>query len=138
MEGLELIRLDRRLVFVQVSQWVLGTVMMSIIVCIDGLSLKTSDRVEFLDGGCTQACQCTEYCALDLSNFRILDCINKGVLCLGSVILQLLGGVFLTKRRNLVEVHLQVMCHLLCKFVFRSSQVCCSCSCDYTKKDHCS
>merc|ERR1719473_2180879 len=93
--------------------------MVCIIVRIYGLRLKTCDGIKFLDCCSTKPRQCSEDCAFDLSHFSILNCIHKGVLRLGCMVLQLLGCVLLTKRCNLVEIHLQVMCHFLRKLILR-------------------
>jgi len=50
MERLELVRLDGSFVGVQVLQRVLGTVVVGIIVGIDGLSLQSSNGIELLNG----------------------------------------------------------------------------------------
>ena len=46
MEGLELVRLHRRLVLVQVAERVLGAVVVGVVVRVDGLRLQARDRVE--------------------------------------------------------------------------------------------
>merc|ERR1719263_1985639 len=97
---------------------------MRIIVSIDRLSLQTGNRVKLLDGGSTQTSECPEHGSLNLSDLSILNGIDKSVLGLGCMILQLLGSVLLAERSNLVEVHLEVMCHLLGKFVLWSSATC--------------
>ena len=66
MEGLELVSLNWGLILVQVRKWVLCAVVMGIIVGIDGLRLKTSDRVKLLDRRCAKTCQRTEDCSFDL------------------------------------------------------------------------
>merc|ERR1739848_778510 len=88
---------------------VLCTVMMGIIVCVDGLCLKTSNRIEFLDGGCTQTCQCTENCTLDLSHLCVLDCVDESILGLGRM----------------------VLCHFFRQLIFRSFA--CSNNCSQNK-----
>merc|ERR1719310_301647 len=121
VEGLQLVSLHRSLVFVQVRQWVLRTVVVGIIVGVDGLSLQACDGVKLLDGRGTQAGQRPEDRALDLSHLRILDGVDEGVLRLGRVVLELLGRVLLAEWRNLVEVHLQVVGHLLGQVVLRGA-----------------
>ena len=61
MEGLELVGRDRGLVLVKVSERVLGAVVMSIIVSVDGLRLETGNGIELLDGSSTKTCQRTEH-----------------------------------------------------------------------------
>merc|ERR1719263_2623385 len=124
VEGLELVGLDWCLIFVKVSEWVLSTVVVGIIVRIDGLGLEAGNGVKLLDSRCSQASECSEHSSLDLSHLGILDCVHKSVLCFGRMILQLLGGIFLTERGNLVEVHLKIMCHLLCEIIlWRTTEV---------------
>ena len=49
---------------------------MLIVVCIDGLGPKTSDSVEVLGCGSTQARESAECRPLGFGNLRIFDCIN--------------------------------------------------------------
>merc|ERR1719352_22502 len=121
MERLQLVSLHRCFIFVQVCEWVLGTIVMRIIVGIDRLSLQTGNRVKLLDGGSTQTSECPEHGTLDLSDLSILHGIDKSVLGLRCMILQLLGSVLLAERSNLIEVHLQVVCHFLSQLVFGST-----------------
>jgi len=102
---------------VQVRQRVLATVVVCIVVCIDCLSFQPGNRVELLDRGCTQTGQSAEDGAFDLSHLRILNCVNQCVLSLCGVVLQFLRGVFFPERSNLVEVHLQIVRHLLRQIV---------------------
>merc|ERR550537_641677 len=120
MEGLEFVGLHGRLVFVQVCEWVLCPVVVSIVVRIDGLCLQARDCVEFLDCGSTETSQSAENSTFNLCNLRVFNGIYKSVLGLGSVVLELLGSVLLTKGRNLIEVHLQIVCHLLGKLILWS------------------
>merc|ERR1719375_2607545 len=99
---------------------ILCTVVVCIIVCIDCLSLEASNSIELLDGSCTKPCQCTEDGTLDLGHLCVLNSIDKSVLGLRCVVLQLLCGIFLPKGCNLVEVHLKIVCHFLCQLIFRS------------------
>merc|ERR1719464_1915196 len=80
MERLQLVRLDRGLILMQMGEWVLGTVVMCVVVCVDCLRLQTSNRIKLFDGCCTQASQSTEHCPLDLCDFSILHSINECVL----------------------------------------------------------
>eukprot|EP00405_Crypthecodinium_cohnii_P052009 CAMPEP_0206599102 /NCGR_PEP_ID=MMETSP0325_2-20121206/44994_1 /ASSEMBLY_ACC=CAM_ASM_000347 /TAXON_ID=2866 /ORGANISM="Crypthecodinium cohnii, Strain Seligo" /LENGTH=165 /DNA_ID=CAMNT_0054110139 /DNA_START=87 /DNA_END=584 /DNA_ORIENTATION=- len=121
MEGLQLVGLNRGLVLVQVSQWVLSSVVVGIVVGIDGLRLEASNGVELLDGSSTEASQGSEDSPLDLSDLSVLHCINQGVLSLRSMILQFFGGIFLSKWSDLVEVHLQVVRHLLSQVLIGGS-----------------
>merc|ERR1719449_384329 len=91
VEGLELVGRDRGLVLVEVSERVLGAVVVSIIVGVDGLRLETGNGIELLDGSSTKTGKGTEHSALDLRNFRVLDGVDEGILRLGSVLLQLVG-----------------------------------------------
>merc|ERR1719440_1117873 len=120
MERLQFVRLYRSLIFVQVCKWVLCAIVMGIIVCVNGLCLQSGNGIELFDGGCTQTGQSAEDCALDLCNLCILDGVDKGILGIGGMILKLLGGVLFAERCNLIEVHLQVVCHLLRKLVLWS------------------
>merc|ERR1719189_456001 len=117
MEGLQLVSLHRRFVFMQVSKWILRAIMMSVVVCVDGLGFQTRDRIELLDGRGTQSCQRTEHCTLDLCNLGIFDSVYEGVLGACSVVLQLLRCVLLPEWCDLVEIHLQVMSHFLRQLV---------------------
>merc|ERR1719440_388611 len=119
VEGLQLVGLDWCLIFMQVREWVLGAVVVGIIVGINCLCLETCDCIKLLDGGCAKSGQSTEHSPLDFRNFGVLDGVDEGVLGLGSVILQLLGSVLFAKRRNLVEVHFQVMRHLFGQLILR-------------------
>merc|ERR1719164_112038 len=101
----------------KVRERIFGAVVMSVIVRINRLSLKTGDRVKFLDGCGTQTSQGSEDSALDFCDLGIFNGIHKGVLCLRRMILQLFGCVFFAERRNLVEVHLKVMSHLFCQLI---------------------
>merc|ERR1719440_1224908 len=119
VEGLELVGLHWCFVLVQVCKWVLCTVVVRIIVGINCLSLETSYGIKLLDGCGTQTRQGTEHSTLDLCHLCILHCIYQCVLGLRSVVLEFLGCVLFTKRCDLVEVHLQVVSHLLCQLVLR-------------------
>merc|ERR1719235_2673976 len=119
VEGLELVGLHWRLILVEVRQWVLCAVVMRIIVRVDRLCLEARDRVELLDSRRAKARQGAENRTLDLRHLSVLHSINQRVLRLCSVVLQLLRSVLLTERRNLVEVHLQIMGHLLGEVVLR-------------------
>ena len=113
VEGLQLVRLDGRLVLVQVRQGVLRAVVVRVVVRVDGLRLEARDGVELLDGGRTQTRQRAEDRALDLSDLSVLHRVHERVLRLGRVVLELLRRVLLAEGRDLVEVHLQVVRHLL-------------------------
>merc|ERR1719323_245631 len=117
VEGLELVCLHRCLVLVQVRQGILRSVMVSIIVSVNSLGFKASYRIELLDGSGAEACEGTEDSALDLSHLGILHSIDQCVLRLCRMVLELLGGILFAERGNLIEVHLQVMRHLLCQIV---------------------
>mmetsp|Transcript_1295 Transcript_1295/g.4015 ORF Transcript_1295/g.4015 Transcript_1295/m.4015 type:complete len:253 (+) Transcript_1295:51-809(+) len=118
MEGLQLVCLHGRLILMQVRQGVLGTVVVRIIVGVDGLRLQPRDGVKFLDGCCPEPRKGTEDRPLDLRDLRVLHGVHERVLRLRGVVLQLLGGVLLAEGRDLVEVHLQVVRHLLGQVVF--------------------
>mmetsp|Transcript_68621 Transcript_68621/g.196816 ORF Transcript_68621/g.196816 Transcript_68621/m.196816 type:complete len:351 (+) Transcript_68621:138-1190(+) len=120
VERLQLVRLDRRLVLMQVRERVLGAVVVRVVVGVDRLRLQAGDRVELLDGRCAQLRQGPKHRALNLGDFGVLDGINQSVLGLRGMVLQLLGGVLLAKRRDLVEVHLEIVRHLLSELVLRS------------------
>merc|ERR1719453_2076456 len=105
----------------QVSQGVLCTIVVRIIVCINGLSLKTGDGIELLDCGCAKTSQGTEHRTLDFSHLCVFNGIHQCVLSLRGMILEFLCCVLLAERRDLVEVHLEVMGHLFGELVFRSS-----------------
>merc|ERR1719215_114501 len=104
VERFELVGLDWCLVFVQVCERVLGTVVVRIVVRINGLSLQTGNSIKFLDGGCAQSCQSAENRTLNFCHLSIFHCINQCVLCLCSVVLQLFRCVLFTKWCNLVEI----------------------------------
>merc|ERR1719158_1169887 len=131
VEGLQLVSLHRSLVLVQVCQRVLCAVVVGIVVRIDGLSLKTSNGVKFFDRGGTQASESPEDSTLDFGNLGVLHSVDQGVLCLCCVILQLFGGVLLTKGCNLIEVHFEVVCHLFRKLILRCLQ------CSSTNQEQC-
>ena len=117
MERLELVGLDWGLVLVQVAEWVLGTVVVSIIVGINGLGLEAGNGIEFLNRGSTETGKCTEDRTLNLRNFRILNRIDEGILRLGGVVLELLGSVLFAEWSDLVKVHFQIMSHFLCELI---------------------
>merc|ERR1719243_267037 len=127
VERLQLVSLHRSFIFVQVCERVLGTIVMCIIVSIDGLSFEPGNSVKFLNRGGTQTSECPEHGSLNLSDLSILNGIDKRVLGFRCMILQLLGSVLLAERSNLIEVHLQVMSHLFRELILwsgpsRSSQ----------------
>ena len=64
---------------------------------------------KLLDRRRTQPGQGTEDSALDLRHLSVLHRVDEGVLRLCRVVLQLLGRVLLAKRRDLVEIHLQIV-----------------------------
>merc|ERR1719263_1639131 len=117
MEGLQLVSLHRCFVFVQVCEWVLGTIVVCIIVSIDRLSFEPGNGVELLDCGRTETSESPEHGSLNFSDLSILNGIDKSVLGFRCMILQLLGSVLLAERSNLIEVHLKIMRHLLGKFI---------------------
>merc|ERR1719198_442350 len=120
VERLELVGLHRSLVLMEMSERILCAIVVGIVVCVNGLRLKASNCIKLLDSRCAQPCQCSEHSALDLGDFCVFHSVDEGVLCLGGVILELLCGILLTEGRNLVEIHLEVMCHLLGKLILRS------------------
>merc|ERR1712196_552339 len=91
--------------------------MMGVIVGIDRLGLKTSYRVKLLDRRRAQTSKRAEDRTLDFRDLCVLDRIDQRVLRLCRVVLQLLCGVLLTEGSNLVEVHLEVVRHLLRKVI---------------------
>merc|ERR1719270_2804411 len=95
MERLQLVRLYRGLILMQMGEWVLGTIMMCVVVCIDRLRLQTSYGIELFDSCCSQASQGAEHRPLDLCDFGILHSVDQCVLRRRSVVLQLLRGIFL-------------------------------------------
>merc|ERR550514_1338883 len=98
-----LVRLHRSLVAVQRRERVLVPIVVSVIVRIDGLRLETRDGIELLDARGTQARQCTEHRTLNLSNLGVLDRIDESLLSSLSVLRQLLSGVLLSERSDLVK-----------------------------------
>merc|ERR1740121_2949331 len=100
-------------------QRILCPVMVSVVVRINCLRFQSRDRVKLLDGCSAQTCQGTEYCTLNLRHLGVLHCIHQSVLCLRCMVLQLFGRVLLAKWRNLIEVHLKVVRHLLGQLVLR-------------------
>merc|ERR1719198_1223444 len=117
VEGLQLVCLYGSFVLVQVCKWIFGTVVMGVIVCVNGLGFESSNGVELLDGGSTQAGERPEDSALDLRDLCILHGIDQGVLSLGGMVLQLLCCVLFAERSDLIEIHLEVVCHLFRKLV---------------------
>merc|ERR1740130_1081355 len=117
MEGLELVCLDRGLILVQVGKRILSTIVVRVVVSIDGLSFETSDRIKFFDGGSAQPSECPEHGPLNFCNLGVLHGVDECVLCLCGVVLQLLGGVLFAERRDFVEVHFQIVRHLLCQLI---------------------
>merc|ERR1719491_1528641 len=77
VEGLEFIGLDWGLVLVQVCQWVLRPIVVSIVVSIDRLCLQTRNRVKFLDGCRTQARQSTKHGTLNFRDLSIFHSIHQ-------------------------------------------------------------
>jgi len=120
VEGLQLVRLHRGLVLVQVRERVLRPVVVRIVVGVDRLGLQTRDGVELLDRRSTEPGQRPEHRPLDLRHLGVLHCVHQGVLGLRRVVLELLRSVLLAEGRDLVEVHLQVVRHLPRQFVLRS------------------
>mmetsp|Transcript_31404 Transcript_31404/g.71708 ORF Transcript_31404/g.71708 Transcript_31404/m.71708 type:complete len:222 (-) Transcript_31404:292-957(-) len=124
MEGLELVCLHRSFILVEVSKWVLCAIVVGIIVSVDGLSLQAGDSVELLDGSSSETSKRTEHSTLNLCNLCILDSVHKGVLCLGGVVLELFGSIFLAERSYLVKVLLEVVGHFLRQVIFRRTVAC--------------
>merc|ERR1719443_2678322 len=91
------------LILVEVSERVLRTVVVCVIVSIDRLRFQPRDRVELFDRRRAQARESTENSALNFSDFRVLHRINEGVLRLRGMILELLRGVLFSERCDLVE-----------------------------------
>merc|ERR1719506_2714671 len=81
-----------------VIQWVLSSIVVVVVVLIDGLSLQTCYGVKLLDLCRPQPCQRAEDASLDLRHLSILDGVDEGVLRPSSVVLELPGCVFLAKR----------------------------------------
>merc|ERR1719171_2449715 len=90
-------------------------------VCIDGLRFKACNGIELLDCRSTETCKSPENSTLDLCDLCVFHGINQCVLGLGGMVLQLLCGIFLAEGGNLVEIHFEVVSHLLGKFILRSS-----------------
>merc|ERR1740130_625445 len=134
MEGLELVCLDRGLILVQVGKRILSPIVVRVVVSINGLSFKTSNRIKFFDSGGAQPSECPEYRTLNFCNLSVLHCVHKGVLCLCGMVLQLLGGVLFPERGDFVKVHFQIVRHLLCQLIFRcplnGNRTCCGCQQD--------
>merc|ERR1719261_1198892 len=101
-------------------QRVFSSIMVGIVVCIDGLCLESGNCIKLLDSCCTKPGQCTEHCTLDLGDLGILDRINQSILSLGGMVLQLLRCVLFAERGNLVEIHLEIVGHLSSKLILRS------------------
>merc|ERR1740117_881827 len=122
VEGLQLVSLDWRLILVQVCKRVLSTVVVRIVVGINGLGLKTCDSIELLNRGSAQASESTKYSPLDFGNLRIFNCVDKGILGLSRMVLKLFGRVLFAEGGDLVEIHLQIVGHLLGQLILRSSR----------------
>merc|ERR1740130_2233795 len=80
MEGLQLVSLDGRLILVQMRKRVLGTIVVRVIVRINGLGLKARDSIEFLDSRSAQTRESTENRPLDFCNLSIFNGIDEGIL----------------------------------------------------------
>merc|ERR1712227_498871 len=104
MERLELVSFNRCFIFMQMCKGILCTVMVGIVVGINRLCFKASNRVKFLDCRCAKACESPEDSSLDLCHLCVLHRIDEGVLRLCSMVLQLLRCVLLPEGRNLVEI----------------------------------
>merc|ERR1719387_1791156 len=96
VERLELVGLDRCLILMEVCQRILCTIVVRVIVGIDGLRLETRNGIELLDRGSTEPRQRPENSTLDLCHLCVLHGVDEGVLRLGRMVLQLLGSVLLT------------------------------------------
>merc|ERR1719262_1299562 len=103
VERLELVGFHGSLVLVEVCEWVFRPVMVGIVVSVNGLRLETRDGIKLLDRGRPEAGEGTENGPLDFGNLRVLHCVHQCVLCLRGVVLELLCGVFLSERGDLVE-----------------------------------
>lgn len=77
------------------------------------LRLQSGDGVELLDRRRAQAGERPEHRPLDLGDLGVLHSVHERVLGLRRVVLELLRRVLLPKRSNLVEVHLEIVGHLL-------------------------
>merc|ERR1719183_1899734 len=94
---------------------------MRVVIGVDGLSFQASYGIKLLDGGRSQACERTEYSTFDFCHLCILHGIYEGILCLCRMVLQLFGGVFFAEWCDFVEIHFQIVRHLLGQVVFRRS-----------------
>ena len=118
MERFEFVCLNGCFILMEVRQRVLRAIVVCIIVCIDGLSFKTRNGVELLDGSRAEPRKRPEDGTLDLSNLGVLHSVDERILRLRRVILQLFRSVLFAERSNLVEVHFEIMRHLLCEVIF--------------------
>ena len=66
------------LILVQMRKWVLGKVLMSIVVCINGLRLKMCNGIKLLDNHSTETGQGSE----TVSNSMRSSCIKAWILCI--------------------------------------------------------
>ena len=88
------------------------------LVMVNVLELDFLIDVELLDFGGAQSISRTSHCTFDLGNLRILNCTYSRVLSLSfpSEILKFLRGIF-HEGRQLVEIHLQIVCRFLRRLV---------------------
>merc|ERR1719198_400700 len=65
MERLELISFHRSLIFMEMCKRILGSVMVRIVISVNGLSFQPGNGIKLLDGGRAQTRKCSEHCPLD-------------------------------------------------------------------------
>merc|ERR1719232_899860 len=118
VKGFQLIGLNWSFISVKVIQWVFGTVVVSVIVCIDSLRFQTSDGIEFLDRCGTKSCERAKDSSLDFRNFCVFYGVYECILRFSSMILQFLCCIFLSEGSDFVEVHFKVMADFVCQFCF--------------------
>merc|ERR1740121_3184491 len=118
VERLQFVCLNWSFVLVQVSQWILSTIVVRIVIRVNCLRLQSCDSVKFLDCCCPQTCQGSEHGALDFCDLSVLDSVYQCVLSFSSVVLQFFRSIFLSKRSNFVEIHLQVVRHFFGEVIF--------------------
>merc|ERR1719191_1073587 len=99
----ELVCLHRSLILMKMGQWILSTVVVGIIVCIDGLRFKACNGIELLDRRSTETCKSPEHSTFDLRHLSVLHCINKSVLGLSCMVLQPLAVSSLPKGAILLK-----------------------------------
>ena len=98
------------LILMQMREWVLGKVLMSIVVCINGLRLKMCNGIKLLDNRSTETGQGSE----TVSNSMRSSCIKAWILCINDSFFPVAGWpASLNLSSHLGHCHLVLLLRLV-------------------------